>query len=256
MFAIVTGGNSGLGLAIAERLAGQGYDLVLVARNEARLKDAALAINGKNPSCKVLIRSLDLSAAGAAEELFRWTESQGVKADILVNNAGMYVYGRVTDVDAEKQESLLGLNVRALTALCRLYGADMAGQYAADGRRRYILNIASYSVYISIDGFALYAGSKAYVRTFSRCLAKELAGSGVSVTAVAPAGMDTGLMNLRPGIRKLSKSTGFLAPPSTIARISLRVMKISCIRYWIPLWYNVLAIPFLWMFQPIFKKVL
>lgn len=254
MYAIITGGNSGLGLAIAKRLAETGYDLVLVARNGERLSAASADIVGAFPGRTVLTVPLDLSAPGAPGELFRITSEKGIHPDVLVNNAGMYIYGRTVDVDADRQKSLLGLNVMALTELCRLYGKDMAS--SADGSEKYILNIASYSVYMPIDGFALYAGSKAYVRTFSRCLAKELKGSGVKVTAVAPAGMDTGLMNLRPGVRRLARSAGFLASPDIIARISLRVMKTGCIHYWVPLWYNVLFIPFLWMFQPLFRRVL
>lgn len=257
-WAIVTGGGSGLGLAIAKRLAGQGYDIVIVGRNEQRLADAAAAIK----SCfesegRVLTLPLDLSQDGAPEKLYEWAANEDIHPDILVNNAGMYIYDKVLDVTPDRQKNLLGVNVNAIASLCRLFGADMARQKELDpAKRKYILNIASYSVYMPIEGFGFYAGSKAFVRIFSKCFAKEMRHAGVKVTAVAPAGMDTTLMGLRPGIQKLARATGFLASPDRIARISIRAMKTMCIGYWIPGWYNVLFIPFLWLFQPVFNKVL
>ena len=257
-WAIVTGGGSGLGLAIAKRLAGQGYDIVIVGRNAQRLSDAAAAIR----SCfenegRVLTLPLDLSEDGAPEKLYEWAASEDIHPDVLVNNAGMYIYDKVLDVTPDRQKNLIGVNVNALASLCRLFGADMARQKDLDpAKRKYILNIASYSVYMPIEGFGFYAGSKAFVRIFSKCFAKEMRHSGVKVTAVAPAGMDTTLMGLEPGIQKLARATGFLVSPDRIARISLRAMRTRCIGYWIPVWYNVLFIPFLWLFQPVFKKVL
>lgn len=255
MQAIVTGGNSGLGLAIAKRLAVQGYDLVLVARDEGRLKEAEAAVRGLNASIDVKTLSIDLSVQGAPERVFAWAKEQGVNADVLVNDAGAYIYDDVINVSSESSRGILGLNVEATAGMCRLFGAEMVSG-ASRRKPRYILNIASYSVYMPIEKLAFYAASKAFIRTFTTCFAKEMAHRNVLVTAVAPAGIDTDLMKLKPEIRKLARKTGFLAKPGTIARISLRVMKMRCIRYWIPLWYNVLAIPFLWMFQPLFKRVL
>lgn len=270
-YALITGGSSGLGLAIAKRLASQGYNLVLVSRNEEKLaaarqsifdclkEKAGQATETGNTAGPVVIRifPLDLSETSAPQRLHDWTTVQGIKPDILVNDAGMYIYRSLCEIPEETQSSLIALNITALTSLCRLYGMDMAQENEGkDAHTRYILNIASYSVYMPIEGFSLYASSKAFVRTFSRCIAKELRHKGVKVTAVAPAGMDTNLMNLKPGIRKLARSLGFLASTDTIARISLRAMKTRGLHYWIPLWFNALFIPFLWMFQPLFKKVL
>lgn len=257
MWAIVTGGSSGLGLALAKRLAKQGYDLVLVSRSAEKLDEAAARIKECCGGRDIRVCPMDLSRPGAAESLHEWTEARGIDPDVLVNNAGMYFYEPVTEVNESQQDCLIGLNISALASLCRLYGRDMAALGCKSGRpEKYILNIASYSVYMPIEGFGYYAGSKAFVRTFSRCFAKEMRHSGVKVTAVAPAGIDTGLMHLRPRIRSLARTFGFLASADTIARISLRVLKSRRIHYWIPLWYNVLFIPFLWVFQRFFKKVL
>lgn len=263
MWAVVTGGSSGLGLAIAKRLAREGNDIVLVSRSAEKLEAAKQQILQVSATTQVSIFPCDLSESGAPEKLFEWTSSQGIVPHILVNDAGMYIYKPLTEIPAEKQHQIVNLNISALVTLCRLYGEQMAAAYAADkqsangkAKRRNILNIASYSVYMPIWGFSMYASTKAFVRTFSRCLGKELRPRGVKVTAVAPAGIDTGLMKLRPGIQKLASGLGILASPDKVARCSVRAMHTKRISYWIPVWFNALGIPFLWMFQPIFKKVL
>lgn len=255
MWSIVTGGSSGLGLALAKRLAKEGSDVLLVSRSAEKLEAAReqiLATEGCTQR-EVRIFPCDLSEADAPEKLFEWTTAEGIIPHTLVNDAGMYIYKQATEIPTQKQHQLINLNINALVTLCRLYGEQMA---KATPARRDILNIASYSVYMPIWGFSLYASSKAFVRTFSRCIGKELGPRGVKVTAVAPAGIDTGLMKLRPGIQKLASGLGILASPDKVARCSIRAMHTKRISYWIPVWPNVLGIPFLWMLQPIFKKVL
>lgn len=260
MWAIVTGGSSGLGKAMAMRLAREGYDVVIVSRNAGNLQSAADGIRAACPEREVLYLSLDLSLPEAPRHLFDWAVAKGIHPAVLVNDAGMYVYKPVTIISEKEREALINLNINALSGLCALFGDLMrreAQQERAVGikRSRHIVNIASYSVYMPIWGFSMYAGSKAFVRTFSRCIAKEMRPFGVYVTTVAPAGIDTGLMKLRPGIRKLASRLGLLASADTVARIGLRAAK-NRRRYCIPLWFNALFIPFLWMFQPLFKKVL
>jgi len=253
MWAIVTGASSGLGLAIAKRLRRQGYDLVICSRNEEKLDAAKVALDSiPGGTQSVIAFAEDLSTSGGPGRLHDFTVSKGIDPEILVNDAGAYIYKNIKDVSAEEMAGIIGVNVSAIASMCRLYGIDMA----KTKQRRYILNIASYSIYMPIENLSLYAATKAFNKTFSTCIAKDLRRSNVLVTAVSPAGIDTDLMGLRTGIRKLARGTRFLAKPDTIARISLRVMRIPFIRHWIPLWYNVLFIPFLWLFQPIFKKVL
>lgn len=265
MWSIVTGGSSGLGLALAKRLAKEGSDVLLVSRSAEKLEAAREQILATEGCAQreVRIFPCDLSEIDAPEKLFEWTTAEGIIPHTLVNDAGMYIYKQATEIPTQKQRQLINLNINALVTLCRLYGEQMAQAYAAEKAaattkpaRRNILNIASYSVYMPIWGFSLYASSKAFVRTFSRCIGKELGPRGVKVTAVAPAGIDTGLMKLRPGIQKLASGLGILASPDKVARCSIRAMHTKRISYWIPVWPNVLGIPFLWMLQPVFKKVL
>lgn len=261
MWAIVTGGSSGLGKAIATRLAKDGYDVVIVSRSAEKLQSAADGIMAACPGREVVCLPLDLSLSDAPRRLFDWAADKGIHPTVLVNDAGMYIYKPATAISESERESLVNLNINTLSGLCSLFGEMMEKDARQEGYAgvkktpRHIVNIASYSVYMPIWGFSMYAGSKAFVRTFSRCIGKEMRPFGVYVTAVAPAGIDTGLMKLRPTVQKLASRLGFLAGADTVARIGLRAAKHRR-RYCIPLWYNVLFIPFLWMFQPLFKKVL
>lgn len=260
-WALVTGGSRGLGYATAECLAEKGYNIIIVSRGEAELMEAQQRLAEKFPALQILAKVHDLSVPGSAEELYAWTSSQGIRVSFLVNNAGIYIYQPLVTTPAELQNEIVNLDITALTSLCRLYGADMIEDVEASRKvskkalKCYILNIASYSVYMPIADLGLYAGCKAYVKTFSRCLQREMKSKGVYVTAVAPAGINTTLMRLRPEIQNLAVKLGFLASPRNIAQKSLWATFHSK-PYHIPGWYNALFIPMLGLCQPIFKKVL
>ena len=248
--ALVTGASSGIGYAICAELASKGYDLVMVSRTGTRLEAAAARLKESFPGVDIVCHTLDLSRPDAAGQLHEWTISNGYPVDILVNDAGQYLYSEVLDTDPETLESIINLNVLALTQLCRLYGQDMVA--AGSGR---ILNMSSYSIYMPYRGLAVYSATKIYVRQFSRCLRKELKPCGVSVTAAAPAGVDTGLMGLSDRIRSIARRTSFLMKPSTAARRLVRSM-LKGRAFIIPGWYNAIWIPFLRPMGPLVNKVL
>src|SRR5262249_55450005 len=129
----------------------------------------------------------DLSQAGAASRLWADVTSAGDPVDVLVNNAGVGLYGPVDAQDPTALECMLELNVVALTTLTRLALPEMLRR-----RRGRILNLASVVAFQpagpNITG---YYATKAYVLSFSRGLAEELKGSGVTVTVLAPGPTDT-----------------------------------------------------------------
>jgi len=179
--ALVTGASSGIGLELARLLAADGCDLVLVARQPrplAQVADELRARHGVAAHCY----PRDLSAPRAAGEL--WTElaRAGLRVDILVNNAGVGLHGLLQTQDPDALGRMLELNVVALTALTRLALPAML-------ERRFgrILNVASLAAYQpGGPRMAAYYASKSYVLSFSRGLARELSGTGVSVTALCP----------------------------------------------------------------------
>jgi short-subunit dehydrogenase len=179
--ALVTGASSGIGLELARLFAADGTDLVLVGRNRAALQDVAEELQSVHP-ISVRYEARDLSEPGSARHLWNDLADAGLIIDVLVNNAGSGIYGNLEDTDADALERVLQVNVVALTSLTRL---ALPGMKARGWGR--ILNVASVVGYQPAGPrMAGYFASKAYVLSFSKAIARELSGTGVSVTALCP----------------------------------------------------------------------
>lgn len=178
---LITGGSKGIGLALAGEFARNGYDILLVGREEAALDRAASKLMTKYP-VNVSTYALDLSKSKAPEELFRYAQETGLEVEVLVNNAGTGDYGPFSESDIARQVSMLNLNIVNLISLTNLFLKPMIER----GKGR-ILNLASLVAYFSgAPGMATYVASKAFVLTFTRGLALELRGTGVTITALSP----------------------------------------------------------------------
>jgi uncharacterized protein len=184
--ALVTGATGGIGLELARLLAADGFHLILVGRRRDQLERVAAEL-GEAHRIGVQIMARDLSEPGAASRLWSDLASTGVRIDVLVNNAGVGLYGPVEDQDPAELDRMVQLNVSALTTLTRLALPGMR-----ERRWGRILNLAS------VVGFqpgapymAAYYATKAYVLSFSKGLALEVRGSGVSVTALSPGATET-----------------------------------------------------------------
>jgi short-subunit dehydrogenase len=179
--ALVTGASSGIGLELAHLLAADGCNLTLVGRNRARLEELAGKLQAEH-HISAQCEARDLSEPQAATRMWTDLATTGNTIDILVNNAGAGVYGNVEDEDPETLERMLQLNVVTLTLLTRL---ALPGMQARGWGR--ILNVGSVVGYQPAGPrMAAYYASKAYVLSFSKGLARELKGTGVSVTALCP----------------------------------------------------------------------
>ncbi len=184
--ALVTGASSGFGVEFCHLLAGEGYDLVIVARREDKLQALATQIreqSGKN----VTVLAMDLTKEAAAESLYQSVQVQGMKVDLLVNNAGVGRFGEFHEMDQQENEDMIKLNILALTSLTRLFGKDMLA--AGQG---HILNVASIAAFQpSGPRFAVYYASKTYVLSLTRSLREEFKGTGVVLTTLCPGPVKT-----------------------------------------------------------------
>ncbi len=189
--ALVTGASDGIGLEFCKELAAKRFDLILVARREDKLNEAA-AILTKNHGVACHVLPCDLAKTGAAQSLYNQTKSKGLKVDFLVNNAGLLFNGAFDEIDLKKQEDLLAVNISALTSLTLLYLQDMVARKSG-----YILNVASTAAWIGIPQQNVYAASKSYVLAFTIALNDEMnaKNTGVHVTAVCPNYTETNMLH-------------------------------------------------------------
>lgn len=184
--AVVTGASAGLGAAYAHRLADRGHDLILVARNTARLETLASDIRSRTGRAVEVITA-DLTNAAqisVVEERLRSDES----IEVLVNNAGGALFTPLATSDVAASEALINLNVISLT---RLTTAVLPG-LTARGHGT-VVNISSALALNFLPGGAVYSGTKSYVLTFTQALQQELAQSPVTVQAVLPGAVRTEL---------------------------------------------------------------
>ncbi|MFF4491051.1 SDR family NAD(P)-dependent oxidoreductase [Streptomyces sp. NPDC001544] len=188
---LVTGATMGIGAAIADRMAQEGMDLVLVARDAARLEAAAKRLRADH-GVEVLAVPLDLSHEQASVQLAERLKDERVAVEVLVNNAGVAQVGPVADTNPARMRALVDVNARAVAELTSLLLPDMLvrGHGA-------IVNIASTAAYAPAPYNAAYGASKAFVLSFTRAVWAETKRTGVRVVAVSPGATETP-MNTRP----------------------------------------------------------
>jgi len=178
--ALVTGASSGIGRAIAVRLAADGSDLVLVARRRDLLEALAEELRSAwGVEVEVLVADLTGSAELArVEERLR---EDGRPVDLLVNNAGLGAQGRFADIPLDWQERQIRLNVLAPVRLTHVALEGMLSR-----GRGGVLNVSSIAGTQPLPNLATYAATKAYLSSFSHSLHEEVRRSGVAVTALLP----------------------------------------------------------------------
>ena len=214
--ALVTGASSGIGLMYATELARQGNDLVIVSNQEKELQETSDKLTADfGVTVTPLYRNL--ATPQAAEELHQYCIDHQLKIDILINNAGVFFFNELTNTDIRRVELMLSLHVVTVTKLCRLFGEDMKQR-----RHGYILNMSSMSAWMAMPGIQTYNATKAYILNFSRSLWYELKPYGVTVTAICPGAVDTGLYGLSPNLRRLAVAIGVSMKPEKLVKIALK----------------------------------
>jgi len=183
--ALITGASSGIGAAFARQLAARGYNLILVARREARLAALAAELQGDYP----------ITAEILAADLANPADIQRVEGriarlshlDLLINDAGFGAPGPFAEMDLARQLDMIHVHIIASVRLAR---AALPGMIAR--RRGAIINVSSVAAFVPLPGSATYSATKAYLNLFSEALQAELHASGVKIQALCPGFTHTG----------------------------------------------------------------
>ncbi len=185
--ALITGASAGLGEEFALQLASLGVtQVILTARRADRLEQLKSHLLTLHPYLKVDTLIADLATESAVTELINELDKRGSSPDILINNAGLGDLGTFETSEPARIESMLAVNIVALTRLTRWALPGMLAK-----KFGWICNVGSTAGLIPLPTFAVYAATKAYVNSFSEALRIELHGSGIYVTALCPGPVET-----------------------------------------------------------------
>jgi hypothetical protein len=217
-YALITGASKGIGKALAQLLAQQGYNLLLVARSPTELHQLAASIQTEY-KVKVQYLATDLSESGAAKAVADWSRILSVPLSILINNAGYGLWGHFDQLGLPEQMNMLSLNINAVVELTHLLLPVLKTQ-----QQSYILNVASTAAYQSVPTLALYSASKAFILSYSRAIRYELKDTPISVSCLCPGPTDTGFVQ-RAGMDAIAHiADKFNMSPQKVAEIGLNGM--------------------------------
>lgn len=187
--ALITGGTSGIGLELARLFAKDGYNLVIIARDETELQKAAQELKSES-GIQVTTIAKDLFKGEAPKEIYDEVHAKGLQVDVLVNDAGQGEYGFFHETAIERDLNIIQLNIVSLVHLTKLFLQDMIAR--GEGK---ILNLASIAGRTPTPLLGVYAATKAFVYSFSESLHSELKDRNITVTALLPGATDTDFFN-------------------------------------------------------------
>lgn len=183
--AVITGASTGMGAVYADRLARQGYDLLLIARDQERLARVA-SLRRAATERRVEVLAADLADPGALRRVEALLRVRG-DVSLLVNNAGIGSVAPLLDAEVEAMDRMLALNVTALTRLTYAVAPGMAARGAGT-----IVNVSSIVAIATEMMNGVYGASKSYVLAFTQALQHEFGPKGLRVQAVLPGVTATG----------------------------------------------------------------
>src|SRR6202048_946420 len=217
---LITGASAGIGYEFARQLAPVVSTMVLVARRNDRLAALKSELKVINPKLELFSRPLDLRDKDELERFCDWLDESDLAIDVLINNAGLGDHGPFVDCEWERVNSMLQVNVYALTYLTFRVLPKMR-----KARCGVILNVSSIASLLPLPNSAVYAATKAYVTSFSEAVRAELRSSDISVTALCPGPVSTEylLHATRAGERQRHTAPdSFIVPGTEVVRQALK----------------------------------
>ena len=225
-WALITGAASGMGREYARRLALMGYDLVLVDINGKGLEETESIVRHEvemsvslplRSGFKVMQVVQDLSQTDAADRIYAHTEAAGCEVEVLINNAGVMYCQGIAETSERMLKLIMMVHMNTPLMLCRKYVPAMK-----ERGNGYILNISSLAECMNWPGIGIYGATKRFVKDYSRELRIECQKTGVSVTNAYFGAVDTPLVPLKPGLRKLARGLAVMIPAEKAVDRALR----------------------------------
>lgn len=225
-WALITGAASGMGREYARRLALMGYDLVLVDINGKGLEETESIVRHEvemsvslplRDGFKVMQVVQDLSQTDAADRIYAHTEAAGCEVEVLINNAGVMYCQGIAETSERMLKLIMMVHMNTPLMLCRKYVPAMK-----ERGNGYILNISSLAECMNWPGIGMYGATKRFVKDYSRELRIECQKTGVSVTNAYFGAVDTPLVPLKPGLRKLARGLAVMIPAEKAVDRALR----------------------------------
>jgi len=207
---LITGASSGIGLELARCFAADKSHLVLVARSTKAMQSLADELR-RDHGIQTTVLTADLSRPETPAHIFIELKQSAITVDVLVNNAGFGAFGAFAGLPLRRQLEMIQVNVAALTELTGLLLPGMM-----ERKRGGVLNIGSVAGFVSGPGMAIYFATKAFVLSFSEALAEELAGTGLTLTALCPGPTATNFGAVARG----SKERSFKSPKMSAATVA------------------------------------
>ncbi len=178
--ALITGASTGIGYELSKCFAADRHDLVLVARQEPKLRQVAEELSGQfGVSAKII--AADLAKPDTPQKIVDEVNKDSLPIDYLVNNAGFGLGGKFVETELAVELDMMQVNMTALVHLTKLFLPGMLARKSGK-----IMNVASTAAFQPGPLMAVYYATKAFVLSFSEAIANELAGTGVTVTALCP----------------------------------------------------------------------
>ncbi len=221
--ALITGASSGIGVEFAKAFARRGARLVLVARRKDRLDAVAAAIRAES-GVDVAVVVQDLSTPNSAAELEAKLRSTRTQVDVLINNAGFGTNARFVDEDRYRVRDEISLNVAALVDLT---AAFLPGMIARDFG--VVVNVASTASFQPVPGMAVYAATKAFVRSFTEAVWGEIESPNVRVFAVNPGATQSEFFEVAGGKPSIGMAPTVDVITATMRQIDARGSKPSVV---------------------------
>lgn len=213
-YTLITGASTGIGYELAKLFAEDRHNLILVARDKVKLEAVKNELLKYNIDIKII--SLDLSMSQDIQRLISYVEKNKLSINNLINNAGIGTFGDFKDIEWEREEALIDINIKSLTRLTKYFLPKIIKNENGG-----ILNVASTAAFCSGPRMATYYASKAYVLNLTEAIYEECRCSGIKVSCLCPGPVKTGFQE-KAGVKKSKAAKKYLMDAEEVAKVCYR----------------------------------